>query len=239
MDKAAGKNYFCIRFLQFYYTHLNFNRSFLSFLLSILGVLTGWTIPLFAQDCDLKKDLDSIKVYTCRVDDLKFKSVKATFTVNESLSTLTAFLLDIEKYSEWQYNTVHPRILKKISEAEIIYYSIVEAPWPISDRDMVVHLTVSQDLATKTVTIISNGVPENIPKEEGLVRVPMSTAKWTIRRLSAKKVSVEYTIKIDPGGSVPAWMVNMVCAEAPYISFKNLRAKIGTYGSHALPFIVN
>jgi len=196
--------------------------------------------PAFAQQgCSLRKDQDSVKVYACEIDDLKFKSIKATFSVNATLSTLTAFVLDIDRYPEWQYNTTRPRVLRRITEKRLIYYTVVEAPWPISDRDMVVDLSASQDPQTKTVTIVTNGVPDYIPQEGGFVRVPMSTATWTIKSVSPTKLDVEYTIRIDPGGSVPAWMVNMVCAEAPYVSFRNLREKIRTYGIHTLPFVVN
>lgn len=171
--------------------------------------------------------------------DLKFKSIKASFTVNTTLSTLTAFLMDIEHYNEWQYNTSHPRVVKRISNREMIYYTVVEAPWPVSDRDMVVDLLVSQNDENKSVTITTNGVPDYTAKESHYVRVPMSAATWVITRISSTKLAVVYTIKIDPGGSVPAWMVNMVCAEAPYVSFKNLRAKIHAYGRHDLPFIID
>jgi len=196
--------------------------------------------PIFGQkDCDLKKDQDSIKVYTCRVDDLKFKSIKATFTINTTLSTLISFVMDIDRYNEWQYNTSHPRIVKKINDREMIYYTVVEAPWPISDRDMVVDLVVSQAPKTRAVTITTTGVPDYVSKEKNLVRVPMSMARWVITPISQTKLAVEYTIKIDPGGSVPAWMVNMVCAEAPYVSFRNLRQKIQEYKKHELSFIVD
>lgn len=216
----------------------------ISFVLSCRLVLCACFLLSFfsssgQDDCLLRKDEDSVKVYTCTVEDLKFKSIKAAFSVNTTLATLTSFILDIERYHEWQYNTTHPRIITRITEKRLIYYTVVEAPWPVSDRDMVVDLSVSQDPQTKAVTIITNGVPDYIPREEGFVRVPMSFATWTIKRVSPTKLSVVYTIKIDPGGSVPAWMVNMVCAEAPYVSFRNLREKISAYGVRKLPFIVD
>lgn len=214
------------------------------FILSSPPVLCAFFVicfhPSFAQeDCSLRKDQDSIKVYTCDREDLKFKSIKATFSVNTTLSTLTAFVLDIDRYPEWQYNTTRPRIVSRITDKRLIFYTVIEAPWPVSDRDMVVDLSVWQDSKTKTITITTNGVPDYVPMEEGLVRVPMSAATWTIKRVSPTKLNVEYAIRIDPGGSVPAWMVNMVCAEAPYISFRNLREKIQAYGVRTLPFVVD
>ena len=145
--------------------------------------------------------------------------------------------MDVERYDEWQYNTSRPRVVKKISDREMIYYTVVEAPWPVSDRDMVVDLVVMQNEKTRSVTITTNGFPDYAPREACCVRVPMSTARWVITPASSTKLDVEYTIKIDPGGSVPAWMVNMVCAEAPYVSFRNLRSKIRSYGEHKLSFI--
>ncbi|HTJ48495.1 MAG TPA: START domain-containing protein [Cyclobacteriaceae bacterium] len=195
---------------------------------------------LFAQtDCVLRKDEDSIKVYTCHNEGSKFKSIKSDFTINTTFSTLVSMVLNIDNYNQWQYNTVNPKILKRISDHEIIYYVEVEAPWPVSNRDMIIHLIVKQDPTTKTVTMTADSEPDYIPHKEGLVRVPMSKSTWTVKRLSSKKLEVHYAIKIDPGGSVPAWMVNMVCAEAPYVSFSNLKSKIKSLKNNPAPFIVD
>ena len=54
----------------------------------------------------------------------------------------------------------------------------------------------------------------------------MLSAKWTVTPAGDRLLKVEYVMKIDPGGSVPAWMVNMVAAQAPFDSFTNLRRMI-------------
>lgn len=191
------------------------------------------------KDCILKKDDDSIKVYLCAAEQIKFKSIKATFTVQATLSQLAAFVLDVSFYNSWQYKTIHARKVKMISEQELIYYTEIIAPWPVSNRDMVVNLRLVQDPETKVVTIFANSVPELLPANKDIVRVPMSRASWTVVPVSTNLLKVEYVMQIDPGGLVPAWMVNMVAAQAPYDSFKNLKDKIGQRKSLHAAFIVD
>ena len=180
------------------------------------------------QDCTLRKDRDSIRVYTCHNEGSKFKLIKAEFTVEASMSQLVAIFLDAEFYTQWQYNTIKAKLVKKINDHEIIYYSEIAAPWPVSNRDMVSQLKVEQDARTKEVVITAKGIPDYLPAKKGIVRVPMSQSKWTINKAGPNKLKVAYVIQIDPGGAVPAWMVNLVCADAPYQSFKNLRQKVKT-----------
>lgn len=193
----------------------------------ILFLMAGFSQTMNAQnDCVLRKDQDSIKVFTCHSSESRFKTIKATFTLDATYAALEKTLLDITHYTKWQYNTVEAKILKTINDREIVYYTQVSAPWPVTNRDMIVHLKVQQQPGTKDNVIITNGEPDFIPRKPDLVRVPSSKATWIIKELDKERLSINYSIEIDPGGSVPAWMVNMVCAEAPYVSFKNLKDRM-------------
>jgi hypothetical protein len=39
---------------------------------------------------------------------------------------------------------------------------------------------------------------------------------------SAKSIHIVYTFEADPGGSIPAWMVNSFADKGPFESFKKL-----------------
>jgi hypothetical protein len=197
---------------------------------------------VFGQvECDLKKDQDSIKVYSCSTDQSKFKSIKASFEVSATAPQLAAMVMDIAGYNDWQYKTINAKILKWISKQELIYYVEIVAPWPVSNRDLIVHLKVEQDPITKKMTFTANGKPDFIPEKEGITRVPMSRSTWVVVPITSNKLRVEYSMNIDPSGSVPAWMVNMVSAEGPFESFLTLRNKIKerNYTQADAPFILN
>jgi hypothetical protein len=197
-----------------------------------------WSGSLFAQrDCVLRKDVDSIKVFTCPVTESTFESIQASFPIAATLTQFAGTILNIDNYSRWQYNTIVSKILKRVDDYEIIYYCEVAAPWPVNNRDMIIHLKLMQDPESKIITITANGEPDYIPTQKELVRIPMSKSTWLIRPLSTGRLWVDYSIQIDPGGSVPAWMVNLVCAEAPYESFMNLRKETGVQNHKPLSLI--
>jgi len=181
-------------------------------------------IYLYSQpNCKLKKDQDSIKVYTCHTDTFRFKSIIAEFTINTTLDQLAGIALDIPNYTKWQYNTVESNVVTRISEYDQIYHTVIKAPWPVTDRDMVVNIKVKYDNDNQGMTITTESKKGILPAKVGFVRVPSSRGLWIVKQINKNRLHVKYTMQIDPGGSVPTWLVDWVCAQAPYQSFKSLK----------------
>jgi hypothetical protein len=176
-----------------------------------------------STNCDLKKDKDSIKVYTCKSDTSKFRSLRAEFVIeNVSLEELKTFMFTVSDYLKWQYDAIEASILKQINTNEMIYRVVIDAPWPVDNREMIVHFsTVLHDADHANFYI--NTVPSDFPKNEDLVRIPYSQARWDIVRVN-QSLHVTYSMNIDPGGYVPPFLINMAMADGPYKSFKSLKS---------------
>ncbi|NOT74274.1 MAG: hypothetical protein HOP08_05045 [Cyclobacteriaceae bacterium] len=209
------------------------------FILSIILVVSTFLQTAAQTDCDLKVDKNGIKVYTCELKNSKFKSVKASFELESTLSQFAAAVLDIDRYKEWQYKTLEAMVLKKVSNGEVIYYTEAAAPILTSNRDFVIKLTVNQNQQTKDLQVDLVSLPKYIPEKENVIRVPYSKAQYTVKALSASRLKVDYYIEIDLGGSVPAWMVNSVAPQAPYETFKDLKKIIGEYKNKGVSFVLN
>lgn len=175
---------------------------------------------------ELKLNKEGIMVYTKNLDNSPFKAVKTVCTINASLSTLTAVLLDIDRCAEWVYATKSCTVLSQASSSDLIYYSEVDVPWPASNRDFIVHLKVSQDEKTKAVTVEGENRPAYIPEKKNIVRIQQSISKWIIEPLANGQVKVEFVLQVDPGGLVPAWLINMFATRGPFESFKKLREQV-------------
>jgi hypothetical protein len=199
----------------------------------------GVCIPAFCQDpCSLKVDKDSIQVYSCKLPNSKFKAVKSVFPISSRLGQLAAMVMDIENYREWQKETVTARILERVSDHEIIYYYEAAAPYPASNRDFVIRLTMEQNPKTKELIIHAVSVPEYIPHKPNIIRVPFSEARWNVKSIKPGQLLVEYHIEIDLGGAVPPWLINMVSHQAPHDTFKAMREHIGKYKESKVGFVV-
>jgi hypothetical protein len=179
------------------------------------------------SDCSLKRDEDGIKVYTCKNPGARLRSLKAEFIIeNFTIDQLEKFLLDVNNYTNWQYNMIESSILKKSSDQEMIYRTVVHAPWPVEDRELIVKFTSSKDALNHTMNIVIASNDFIYPQNTDLVRIPSSYATWHVTAIN-NDLKIEYALQIDPGGSVPAWLVNIAMADGPHHSFRNLKRVIG------------
>jgi ribosome-associated toxin RatA of RatAB toxin-antitoxin module len=182
--------------------------------------------PLILKaDWEQKMNKEGIQVFTAKLDNSKFKSVKVICTINTGPAQLIALLFDIDRHPEWVYNAKGDRLLKKISDKELIYYSEVKTPFPVTNRDFISHLKLARTSA-KVITIASQAEPNYLPEKKGIVRVKNSKANWTITTLNNNETRIEYVIQFDPAGSVPAWLVNMFVTEGPFQTFRKLKQRV-------------
>jgi hypothetical protein len=206
-----------------------------------LVLVLGSAAASAQADWNLRVDEDGIKVYTSLVPDSKIKGIKAEASFDATAPQLVSLLMDIKTSTDWVYHLKSAVLLKQVSPSELYYYSEVSLPWPAANRDFVAHLTVTQDPVTRVVTIDGPAVPGFVPEKKGIVRVNESVGKWVITPLGNDKVSVVYTLHMDPGGGLPSWLVNMFAAEAPLKVFKSMRHQLQkpAYKNTELAFLVN
>ena len=191
------------------------------------------------ENCNLKKDNDGIKVYLCDSELSNFRTIVVELDMPATLSQYAAHVLAVENYKYWHYKSIEPSLLDKISDTEIYYYSEVEAPWPVDNRDFIFHLQMSQDSITKILKVELTEMPDYIPHKEGIVRVPEGHAVLKVTPIDKANVHVSYIIDLNPGGDIPAWVANMFAAKAPWQTYNEFRKRIIAQGENRItvPFI--
>ncbi len=175
------------------------------------------------QAWELRRDEDGIKIYSRRVSGSKTIELRLLTQYNATSQQLINTLLDISNYSNWIYGNRKAGVIKKVSDHDIIYFTEAHLPWPIADRDLVTELIINQATQTAPLTIQAKSVQGILPPKPHFIRVPYSMATWHVMPDGANKINVDYTFAIDPGGSIPNWLVNMTIASGPYKSFVKLR----------------
>ncbi|MDO6430827.1 START domain-containing protein [Flavitalea sp. BT771] len=199
------------------------NRLILIF---VAYFFTTGLVSFGQENWKLKSNKDDIAIYTRDVPNSRFKGIKVVCELNATLSQLVAVVMDVNTAVEWVYSTRSAVVLKQVSPSELYYYSEVNVPWPASNRDFIARLSVSQDAHTKVVTVLGPVFPDYIPEKKDIVRVRRSEGKWIISPVGKDRVRVEYTLNMDPGGNIPAWLVNMFATKGPYESFRKLKVQL-------------
>lgn len=195
--------------------------------LSLLGLL-AFHLSLFGQgEWEKTKEEDGITVYFRDAAHSNIKEVLIELDIETTLSALMAALHDIDSYTEWVYKMPEAReVLHSGDDHEVYYYSRSDFPWPLSDRDMVVRSTFRQDPITKVITSRSVAVPDALPRETDLVRIEHMDITWTISPKEEGGVHIEYRFASDPGGALPAWLINLALDKGPMGTFRGLRQEL-------------
>jgi hypothetical protein len=134
--------------------------------------------------------------------------------------------MDVNRTNEWVYAAKNCKILKQYSPTDLIYYSEVVVPPPFNNRDFAIRITMTQDKITRNITVIADSKPDFLPEKPGLVRIHQSIGKWQITPVANGLTKVEYILQVDPGGAIPAWLVNLFATKGPFESFKGLREQV-------------
>lgn len=206
---------------------INILHSYLTRFIPFIAFILGSYSSGFCQtEWVLKRDKEGIKVYTSKVADSKFKIVRVSCIMNGRLSSLASIILQPSLQPEWVIATKSSKTIKTLAANHLYYYAEAVLPWPMSNRDMVIDLQITQDVISKKITVNANTINNILPILEGLQRVPYSHATWEVYPLGKDQIRIEYNIRIDPGGGIQPWMVNMFIAKAPFDSFRNLRRLI-------------
>ncbi len=197
---------------------------------------------LFCQDSSWKliKNEEGIKIYSRPAsDESALKELKVTTELNASLSAIVSVLAAKELFPKWVYGCSVSEIVKKTSDLEIYHYQVTDMPWPIEKRDVIIHTLISQDTATRVVKIACKGIPDYIPQNKDRIRIISFKAHWTLTPNAKGKVDLVYLMTVDPAGSLPVWIINMVAAEGPMKTIKNLRDFLPAYKEASLDYIKN
>ncbi len=200
-------------------------------MLLLLALICGTGAMVHAQTAwELKKDEDGIKVYTGTAPGTHIRAVKVTCVVNTSMSALTALLMDAGAHEQWVYSTKKSYLVKQLTPASLVYYSEIAMPWPLSNRDVVVEMNISQQPATNVLVVKANAVAQYVPLNKSKVRITRSEVTWTVTPVGNNQLSVEYTGLGDPGGEVPAWLANSFSIKGPFETFKSLKKLVVSPG---------
>jgi hypothetical protein len=190
------------------------------FLLMFGLLLTGFAFP--QKDWTLVNNESWIQIYKSDMPSSSYKRIKVECTIDGTIDKLVRILNDVNNYKNWIYNTKSAYIIKRINANEYYYYTETTLPWPMQNRDVVVHIKLQRDNTNHTLNIVASGEPKYIPEVSGKVRVPNSANTWQVTVPAPNKIHIVYIFEADPGGHIPPWLVNTFVNKGPYESFKKL-----------------
>ena len=170
-------------------------------------------------------DKEDVQVFSSRVQDSKFRAIRAQMIVKVDVKSFVALLEDRENCSSWASMCKEFSLLEKIDRDEYFVYVLNAAIFPIARRDLVAKITWFKDLETGRLTMDGQTVKDfqNMPKKKGIVRINDARIQWHFTSKSDGYVLVESYVHIDPNGNIPSWIVNYMSRTTPFRQMKKVR----------------
>ena len=158
----------------------------------------------FCQKWDLKTDKEGVKIYTRQIEGSNFREFKGEIITKSNMSSILSIIDSVPEYTRWMMNCTYSERVKKINKTSGYNYYVVDAPWPVSDRDLCSYYCIKQDTATKIVTMTLKGAKDYIPGKPDRIRIPILNGFWQLTPIAKGVTRVVYQVHCDIGGTIPA-----------------------------------
>ena len=190
-----------------------------------------------APDWELRKETDSIQVFTIDQPDSSFQAFKAVAVLDVPIGNLMAVMVNPESCVEWVHNCSESYAFGDGDFHDRYAYSVNNMPWPVADRDYVLHIRTRGNDDGGYIIMDLSAVPERQKADPDYVRVDRSDTLYRFSPMGdqTRMVWVQHT---DPNGSIPGWLVNSLLVDIPIKSMEQLEvvARKERYQDHTLVF---
>jgi len=207
------------------FTRLSKKQVLLCTLLSIASSLAfaeNTESKADSQGWDMVSNENNVTVYTRNVAEHDINEVKAETKLKATVSQLVALFMDVEKCGLWAENCKSAKIMKRKSDNEFTLYRMMENPWPFSNRDYLLQVTLDTSVETGTVLISYEILKGDMAKNECCIRSNIVKGYWKFTPASDGFTEVINQFHEDPAGALPASLLNNVMPSLPV----NLLAEI-------------
>ncbi len=202
---------------------------FLSFVTALSAVIIFALTPLKAGEEEWRfvYKADGITVHKRIKEDTIFLEFKSTGVLRGEISDYLSVILDTEIMPDWAPQCLEAQNVESINDRETIIYVACNGVWPVADRDYVAKRTITSNPEKSTIQVNINLIENpDAPDFKSRVHIPYLQCCWILKRITPSHTHVELRACVDPGGWLPAWLVNWGYRWIPYKYLKELESKI-------------
>ncbi|HUN56270.1 MAG TPA: START domain-containing protein [Smithella sp.] len=180
-----------------------------------------------AGDWKLAIQKDGIDVSTRPVKGSDFDEFMGVTEIDVPIGVVVAVLTDIPAGTQWMADCKENREIRKIDDHTSVQYNVTKLSWPVSDREALVLVTEKKDEKTGTITYAFHETTDpSVPVGKGNVRMPEISGQWVLTPINPNRTKVIYTVKSNPGGSIPKSLANMKSKDIPYNTLMGLKMMV-------------
>lgn len=171
------------------------------------------------------RDEQGITSFERQVPEHSLPAFRSKAVIGATVWELLAILEDVDRAAEWTAHCAEMKRLSTEGPQEMLVYARMDAPWPVRDRDVVVHIRVDYARQGNLDVSIASVELATVPPRTGVVRMPRMQAAYHFRTLGPDRTEVTYELEVDAGGTLPDWLKSMVSRDLAHDTLDRLRSR--------------
>ena len=195
---------------------------------SLLPLLSS--LPAFAGTPDWEKlrEEEGITTFRKEVPGSPVVAFRGEAVIEDSMARIAGVLEAVSREVEWMADVGESYTVEVKDEADRWEYNRTKTPWPLQDRDFVIHTRISFKREPVPELLIRMNSDENPkkPVQSGVVRGDLIDSSFTLQQLGPKRTRFLCEIHADPKGAIPKWVVNLFQKSWPYDTITGLKKQL-------------
>ena len=139
---------------------------------------------------------------------------RGTTTIACDIDKITKAVCQPEARLKWVERMSKNILIKgKPDDGAWLSYEAYDLIWPISNRDYVFQQTLEKSLYQKknrAIVKVTSIEHPDYPEKPDRVRGTLPICTFTLDEVSEKETHLEVMVQVDPGGSIPRFVKNMI-----------------------------
>ena len=174
----------------------------------LLAALLAAPGPVRANEAgwQLEEEEDGISIFTREVEGSPYIAVKAVARIDAPAARLSDLMGTGDGCVEWRAMCKSSEVIETVSEHERYVYMVLDLPWPIADRDLVLHTTTEIDPETQSATVHLRSASTKHPQQE-VIRAE-TEGRFVIKIVDPERSEFTYIMHTELGGDLSPGMVN-------------------------------
>lgn len=190
---------------------------------SLLGASSAPKVPpweKFGED-------DGIAVYRREVPGSPVIALRGEGEVDAPILRVASVLVDTARAPEWIASLAEAKVVRKLSDDELIQWDHIATPVILKDRDFVFDIKLSLNAKDKVVSLDYHSVYDSGAPKTDYVRGEFTYGTFTLTSIEGgKKTHILCEVLADPKGSVAKWLVNLFQKDWPHKTIESLRKQV-------------
>ena len=204
---------------------LEINKIFSRILIFI--TILFFIFPAFTDEQSMWEKIneeEDIQVFIKNIPDNPIIAVKGVTVFDANILKIAGIIKNNSRFKEWVPRLLKVNSINEFSPYEWTEYILLNSPWPLNDRELLLKKTMEIDENGKHISFNFHTIKSPLKPENNIyIRAEISEGSFILTSINENQTRIDVTTHVDLKGMIPDWIINYIQKFWPLRALKALK----------------